>query len=147
MNIPAAPKYELSIKDALVFAGLLDKSKAGRGKPSRLMQEQADMLVTEHAYRIKGRTVDKSSTSTAPTVQRVKAAVGKVISDIPDQMRGIDLIPYVEGKPWKMGIAGCCNLCGNSLTYCPHPEPVVWVDFDRESVVTFRPGKGVKTSR
>lgn len=141
MTIPKAPNYEMSIKDALVFALLLDKSKAGRGKPSKEMQTQADMLVREHGYRIKGRAVSKG-TADAP-VERVKVTTGKVISDTIPQMRGDDLIPIVGGKPWSHGIKGVCNACGASLTHCPCIQARVWVDYDTEGVVeSYKAAKG-----
>lgn len=140
-QIPAPPKYELSLKAALVWAKLLPEDKAGRGKPSKLMQEQGDMLVSQHGYLIKGREAVKASTSTAApaAVQRVKVQVGKQIPDLPDKMRDENLVPIMpNGKVWPMGIKGICNLCGNSLTYCPHPAPKVWLDFQTEGMVTFK---------
>lgn len=147
MPIPTAPKYEMSIKDALVFAELLPKEKAGRGKPSSEMQTQADMLVRDYGYRIKGRVVSgvKSSTPTAEPakVERVKTTTGKDISELIPQTRGDDLIPIMpDGKTWPMGIRGLCNACGVSLTHCPCITPRVWLDFQTEGAVTFKVKRG-----
>lgn len=148
MPIPVAPKHEMSIKDALVHAGLLDKAKAGRGKPSRQMQTDADMLVREYQYRIKGRVVSRPSASTAEstqpvTVERVKTTTGKDISELIPQTRGSDLIPIMpDGKVWPLGINGVCNACGVSLTHCPCITPRVWLDFQTEGPVTFKVKRG-----
>lgn len=144
MTIPKAPAYELSIKDALVVAGLLDKSKAGRGKPSRQMQDQADMLVRDHGYKIKGRAVSSTpaSASTPAPVERVKVTTGKVITDIGDPIRREDewraFATDAEGNEVEVGMRQVDNITGNSLTYSFAPVPKVWVDHNHESEVHFR---------
>lgn len=143
MTVPKAPPGEVSIKAALVHAKWLDPSKAGRGKPSKEMQEQADILVREHGYRIKGRTVSKSTgPSETVKVERVKVQTGTVVPDVIPQTRGDDLIPMVNGKPWSHGIRGVCNTCHVSLTHCPCISPKVWVDYQTEAVPTFKAPRG-----
>lgn len=148
--IPKAPAHTLSLKDALVHAGLLDKARAGRGRPSREMKANAEMLVRDHNYLISGFAATKSSDSTKPVEVRhtPKTSTPTAVVDVPDIMRGEDLIPIMpNGKVWPMGMKGVCNTCKSSLTYCPCVSPVVNLDYNHTGVVTFRtkvPNKEVR---
>lgn len=151
MTIPSAPSHEFKgIKDALVHAGLLDAAKAGRGRPSRQMLTDAEMLVRDHNYRISGYATKPAAKDSTPTstpapakVEKVARTSGKEIADLMPQMRGDDVVPYADGKPWKMGIRGICTNCNVSLTHCPCPQPMVRLDFQTIVPVEFRAKKGV----
>lgn len=141
MSVPTAPSTEFrGIKDALVHAGLLDKDKAGRGRPSRQMLADAETLVKDYGYRIAGYSV-KSQSAAAKTqaeigvtpapkeVQKTAKTSGKEIVEVIPQTRGDDLVPIVNGKPWKMGIRGLCETCRVSLTHCPCVTAIVRLDY------------------
>lgn len=138
MKPPSAKVYRL--KDALVAAGLLDKDKAGRGKPSRLMREQAEGLVAQ-GWNIEGYAVNKGAAPTNSTpapVQRVERKVGKQMVDVPDPFRDEGMFrAMVNGK--EIGFRTVENQCHNSLGWCRCATPKVWVDAFTEGVVTFTP--------
>lgn len=140
-TIPKAPGHELGLKDALRHAGLIEASEVKRGRPSRQFVEWGEALVRE-GYLIKGMTISstpaiKTEETKPAEVKRVKRG-GTEIAELIPQMRGEDVIPYVNGKPWRMGIKGTCNLCGNSLTHCPCPKPMVFLDYKTSVAVDFR---------
>lgn len=127
-------------KAALVKAGKKPAGYDGRGRMSAADKALVEQVAAENpTWNIEGFSVSKATSEKPASVTRVKVTTGKVISDIPDQTRGLDLIPMVEGKPWVMGIKGVCDTCHNSLTYCWCPAPKVRVDGDRVVVVTFKP--------
>jgi hypothetical protein len=141
--IPKAPAHTLSLKDALVHAGLLDKSKAGRGRPSREMKENAEMLVRDHGYLISGfaATPSKDADKPAEVKHTPTTPKGVGILDVPDQVRfenSTEAFSIVDGKRRKVGMRTVCNNCRSSLTYCPCPSPVVNLDYNLTGVVEFR---------
>lgn len=127
------PKVAL-VKDGFLPAGSENK----RGRLSLAAIERLKVLAA-NGVAIEGYSVSKPSDSTAaPVVTRVKHDPN-VIAELIPQTRGEDLIPMVNGKVWPIGIKGCCNTCKVSLTHCPCPSPKVWLDFQTEAVVTFKP--------
>lgn len=146
MSLPAPPdSVERSMKEALVKAGLISASDNKRGRPSRQYIEWTEGLVAQ-GWNIKGYSTSTAPAGTEdkPKVERVKRDPNAVI-DVPDQLRDETLWKAVavnsEGNAVDVGMKKVCNLCGNSLTYCAHPQPVVWVDYNLEAVVDFRPIK------
>lgn len=93
---------------------------------------------------IEGYSVSKPAVQTAKpageTVERDKAT-STGIADVPDMVRDDrDWDVFDDaGKPFVIGIKGCCENCRNSLTYCHCKFPVLRVDNSRVSVVTFKP--------
>jgi hypothetical protein len=136
-----APAIELGLRFALAHAGPNWGGKTGRGRPSREETERGEYLVANHGYRIKGMTVSNPTPAVAgkveePKVERVKVQTG--IAELIPQMRGDDVVPYVNGKPWKLGIRGTCNNCNVSLTHCPCATPIVWIDYQTQGPVQFK---------
>jgi hypothetical protein len=103
----------------------------------------------EDAVR-KGAQIEGFSVSTAPTKDEKPAAVTKVpmvsaekvIYDIgPERYVESEWVAYIheDGKQKEIGLRTVCNTCGASLTYHVCESPRVWVEFDREAVVHFKP--------
>jgi hypothetical protein len=136
------PTHEVSIKEALVLAGKLDKSRAGKGKPSRQMVADADELVKK-GWKIKGRTLVSTPANAEPAkVAKVAGSGGKEIADIGPPRRDDrewEAYANVDGKEVAIGMRTVCNgPCGNSLTYCWCSQSTVFLDFDQTAVVNFR---------
>lgn len=137
-------------KAALVKAGFTegdhtwspgDENK--RGRLSLAAKTECERLAAS-GWDIEGFKVT-AATATAPaTVERVPVTNGaQTIADIPDNPlrddRVLKAIAYdKDGNPANVGMRKVCNICGSSLTYCGCPQPLVWVDFDHESVVNFK---------
>lgn len=131
----------MKLKDALVKDGFLKEGQAGRGRPSKAMIQRAKELVAE-GWDIDGfsATPTKDADKPAQVTHKPTSNEGKVIVDLPDQMRGEDLVPIMpDGKVWPLGIKGICQTCKQSLTHCPCPSPVVLLDYKTTGTVTFRP--------
>lgn len=115
--------------------------EVGRGRMSaahKALIESA--LLADPKLVIEGFSVSKPSVATAkPTVERVSTDTGMV--DVPDMVRDPrDWDAFDDtGKSFAIGIKGCCENCRNSVTYCHCPFPVLRVDQNRVSVVTFKP--------
>lgn len=91
-------------------------------------------------------TARPTSTTEAPEVERTTSETGMV--DVPEPVRLADEWDAFDdtGKRFAIGIKGVCENCRSSVTYCRCKYPVLRVDNDRVSVVTFKPKaqKGVK---
>lgn len=131
------PKVAL-VKDGFLPAG--SENKRGR------LSLAADARLKELAgmgWQIDGYSVSKSTTpDTAPVVTKAASADPNRVVDVPDESRPESLwIAYrhADGKPVDVGMRTCCNVCRASLTYCRCESPRVWVDFDSEAVVYFKP--------
>lgn len=102
----------------------------------------------EDAVR-KGAQIEGYSISTAPAAPDAPVAVDKavvsnekVIYDIgPERYNENEWIAYIheDGKHKEIGIRTVCNGCGASLTYHMCETPRVWVDYNREAMVNFKP--------
>lgn len=73
------------------------------------------------------------------TVERTTSETGMV--DVPEPVRMADEWDAFDdtGKRFDIGIKGVCENCRSSVTYCRCKFPVLRVDNDRVSVVTFKP--------
>lgn len=134
-------------KAALVKSGFLPKgSENKRGRMSAAAIAECERLVTEEGYQIEGFSLATASVgSTAPReVERVKVVPGeKVIADLPAMRHDPDVWQAycnVDGKIVEplAGPKTVCNVCRNSLPYCPCRSPRVWVAGGSEAMVNFR---------
>lgn len=131
-------------KVALVKDGFLPPgSENKRGRLSGAAIERCKELAAS-GWAIEGYVSSKSD-NTAPVVEKVKAqAPGKEIADIGNPLRDESYWEAyandTEGVK-SIGMRTVCNVCGTSLTYCPCKSPRVWLDYDREAVVNFKPRK------
>jgi hypothetical protein len=128
-------------KVALVKDGFLPPGS--ENKKGRLSGAAIDRLkeLAGQGWDIDGYAVSKNADSNTVSVEK-KAVDPNAVIDIPNiarderEMRAFT----TEGE---VGMRTVDNICGASLTYCHCPHPRVWVDFDREAVVYFKPiGKG-----
>lgn len=123
-------------KVALVKDGFLPPgSENKRGRLS------ADAIARLKELAAGGMSIEGYSVSSDNTVEKVAVDPNKVY-DIPNESRPEDswTAHTTEGP---VGMRTICNLCHGSLNYCHCPHPRIWVDFDREAVVYFKPtGKG-----
>lgn len=130
------PKVAL-VKDGFLPAG----SENVRGRLSAAAIERCKELAAK-GWDIDGYTVSKSTAAEdKPVVEKVKHDPNR-IPDVPDQIRDENdwkAIRYFEGKPVEVGMRTVCNVCRSSLTYCPCEKPRVWVDYQDEAVVYFKP--------
>lgn len=114
--------------------------EAGRGRMSREHRALIeDAMIADPKLVIEGFSVAKPSSTTAkPTVERTAPDTGMV--DVPDIVRDPrDWDAFDDtGKRFAIGIKGVCENCRSSVTYCHCPYPVLRVDNDRVSVVTFK---------
>lgn len=126
------PKVAL-VKDGFLPAGSENKRGRLSGAAITRLKELA-----ASGMDIEGYTVSKSSDSTAPPkVEKVSVDPNRVV-DVPDESR-----PEADWQAFstngEIGMRTCCNVCGSSLTYCYCPHPRVWLDFQTEGVVYFKP--------
>ena len=126
------PKEAL-VKDGFLPAGAENK----RGRLS------ADAIARCEALVSQGWKIDGYESKADNTVAKVKVPTGvKEVADIGDPIhdeREWSAYVTVGDKTQTVDMRTCCNLCGrSSLTYCPHPEPQVFVDFDQSAVVSFK---------
>lgn len=135
-------------KVALVKDGFLPPgSENTRGRMSKDAIARCEVLAAQ-GWKIDGFSVVASSsadTSKPVTVERVSVDPNR-IADVPDMARDErDFTAWVtrEGKPEKIGMREVCNVCRSSFTYCHCASPRFWLDHIHESVVTFKPTKGV----
>lgn len=92
---------------------------------------------------IEGYSSSKPTAQTdKPTVERTPKTPTTGMIDCPDPLRDsrdFVVVRRDNGKPIpNVGPATVCNGCHSSLTYCPCPEPRVWLDHEREAVVSFK---------
>jgi hypothetical protein len=127
----------LKPKDALVKDGFLPPgSEKQRGRLSGAAIDRCKELAGQ-GWDIEGYSVTVSSDSTAATVvQKVKADPNAVV-DIPNPTRDETAMTAWAGDV-NVGMRKVCNNCRRSLTYCPCPQPRVWVDHETQAVVHFR---------
>lgn len=130
-------------KEWLAKNGHIDKADINR----RGRMSAANVALIKEAVAngesIEGYSVSKPTLTTSKpeteTVERDKTFSG--VADVPDMVRDPRDWDVVDddGKPFAIGIKGCCENCRNSLTYCHCKFPVLRVDNSRVSVVTFKP--------
>ena len=96
-----------------------------------------------NGVNIEGYSVVKQNVSTdkpePAKVERTKVDPNRIV-DVPDMARDerdFTAYRFEDGKRVEVGMRTVCNVCGSSLTYCHCESPMVWVDFDRQSVVKF----------
>lgn len=116
-------------------------TEIGRGRLSaeniaRIKEAVANGTMIE-GYSVS--TARPTATTDKPAVERTTTDAGMV--DVPDMVRDPrDWDAFDDaGKRFDIGIKGCCENCRNSVTYCRCPFPVLRVDNNRVSVVTFKP--------
>jgi hypothetical protein len=123
-------------------------SEVGRGRLSAahiaLIKEAVSNGVVIEGYSATARPAVTTGKPAAETVTRDVTSTGVV--DVPDMVRDPrDWDAYDDtGKIFAIGIKGVCENCRSSVTYCRCTYPVLRVDHDRVSVVTFKPKKGGK---
>lgn len=108
----------------------------GRG---RLSREHIDLIkdAVKNGAMIEGYSVESAPASTVKTVVKtVKPTGGTDVADIGEPLRDERTLEARAGTQ-SVGMRTVCNICRNSLTYCFCPQPRVWVDYNRESVVEF----------
>lgn len=126
------PKVAL-VKDGFLPAG----SENVRGRLSGAAIERCKQLAAQ-GWDIEGYSVSKSTDSTtAPVVEKVKAIDAGIV-EIPNEYRA-EANWTAHTTEGEIGMRTVCNVCGASLNYCGCLHPKVWVDFDREGVVYFKP--------
>jgi hypothetical protein len=98
-----------------------------------------------------GASIEGYSVSTAPakadetaesTIVKAKVSSEKVVADIgPERFDEAVTVGYVhkDGEAVEVSLRTVCNTCGASLTYHVCDSPRVWVDFDTEATVYFKP--------
>lgn len=127
-------------KEALLKGGRIQAITRGRisAENHKWLAEMAGK-----GWQIDGYTVTKSTTpDTAPVVEKAERRDPNAVVDVPDESRPEHLwIAYrhEDGKPVHIGMREACNVCRASLTYCRCEHPRVWVDFETEAVVYFKP--------
>lgn len=109
-----------------------------RGRLSRENIERIENAVREGAV-IEGYAVSKSTPADNKPVEVDKRPVAnvKTVADVPDERRPEDTWEAFTDDH-AVSMRTVCNVCGNSLSYCPCSSPLVWLDFDRQAVVNFR---------
>jgi hypothetical protein len=132
-DIPTTKGDRVKLKEALVKDGFLKADQVGRGRPSKAMLARATELVAA-GWNIDGfsksTVVDASAGDKTTDVIEHKptVSVGKQIADIgPPRYDPRDYEAYVleNGKPVVIGIKAVCDICRNSITYCPCPTSYV----------------------
>ena len=97
-------------------------------------------IIEGYAATAPVKTADASA-SAKPTVEKVKTDPNRLV-DVPDMRRDErdwSATVKVDGKDREIGFRTVCNGCGSSLGWCYEETSRVWVDSDREAVVTFKP--------
>lgn len=124
-------------KEALVKDGFLPAgSENTRGRMSKAAIARCEELAGK-GWSIDGFSVTKSADTSKPdTVVKVKTDPNAVV-DIPPPTRDETTMEAWAGTV-NVGMRKVCNNCRRSITYCPCPQPRVWVDFDTEAVVHFK---------
>lgn len=116
----------------------------GRGRLAAhhkaLIEEALSKDSSLHIEGFSVTTVATAQTEGKKAERTPKESTG--ILDVPDPLRDardFTLVLRDTGKPVPgLGMKNVCNGCHNSFTYCPCPNPRVWVDADIESVVSFK---------
>lgn len=118
-------------------------TEIGRGRLSaeniaRIKEAVSNGVVIE-GYAVATARPTATTAKPAATVERTTSDTG--VADVPDMVRDPrDWDAFDDtGKRFAIGIKGCCENCRSSVTYCHCKFPVLRVDNDRVSVVTFKP--------
>lgn len=123
-------------KEYLVKHGHI--KEAGRGRLSKEHIAIIEEAVKGGAF-IEGYSISTPANDAEPV--EVKRAPAVDVYDVPDEVRPErDWEAYSESGA-AVGMRTICNLCGNSLNYCHHQTPVVWVDHKTMTGVVFSPRK------
>lgn len=115
----------------------------GRGRLSAaniaLIKEAVSNGVMIEGYAVSTARPSVETAKPAATVERTTSDTGMV--DVPEPVRMADEWDAFDdtGKRFAIGIKGVCENCRSSVTYCRCLYPVLRVDNDRVSVVTFKP--------
>lgn len=123
-------------KSALVKDGFLPPGS--ENKRGRLSLDAINRLkeLAASGWDIDGYS---KATVSSPETVKSKAPVDSArIPDVPDESRPENDWSAFVGTN-EIGMRTVCNVCGSSLTYCRCSQPRVWLDFDREAVVYFKP--------
>lgn len=132
------PKVAL-VKDGFLPAG----SENVRGRLSLPAIERLKELAAI-GWDIDGYTVKKSAdANTAPVIEKATVSQGKVIPDVPADIRDENTWSahiLIDGKHKEIGMRTVCNgPCGSSLTNCWCEKSRVWDGRNNEVVVEFKP--------
>jgi len=123
-------------KAALVKDGFLPPgSENVRGRLSGAAISRCEELAAK-GWKIDGFM----ASSQTKTVVRVPKPDPERVFDIPDETRNESYWRAFAGDG-EIGMRTVCLRCNSSLTYCPCPSPVVWLDFQTQGTVTFKPRK------
>lgn len=119
-------------------------SVGGRGRMS-LAHKNLIMEAVANGTAIEGYALKEAVTLTGKEspaeVKRIVMDPNKIV-DVPDACRDEKAVMGFyreEGKVIEIGMRTVDNNCGNSLNYCHCESPRVWVDYDRQVVVNFKP--------
>lgn len=135
-------------KQWLFDNGHIDKMGQGRMSAVHiaLVKEAVSNGVQIEGYSVVTSKPSATTAKPAETVERTTSETGMV--DVPEPVRMADEWDAFDdtGKRFDIGIKGVCENCRSSVTYCRCKFPVLRVDNDRVSVVTFKPKaqKGAK---
>lgn len=108
-----------------------------RGRMSLAHKQLIEDAVSKGA-KIDGFSLVKSKGEDSK-VEKVSVSTDR-IADVPDEHRAEEMWE-AHTSEGTVGMRTVCNNCTSSLTYCHCQHPRVWVDFDREGVVFFKPRK------
>jgi hypothetical protein len=128
-------------KEALVKDGFLPPgSENVRGRLSGAAIDRCKELAA-NGWTIEGYQSKSGNTGVA-VVEKVKVVTGaKEIADIGDPIHDEnewEAYITVDDKRETVDMRKCCNQCQASLTYCPHPYPTIFLDYNAEAVVSFK---------
>lgn len=130
------PKAAL-VKDGFLPAGSENKRGRLSGDAVNRLKELA-----ANGWNIEGFTVSKPTAEVKDNdepvkVERVKRDSSAIEELVPMTRDENALEAFTSNG--KIGFRTVCNICGSSLTHCPCPQPKVWLDYNREGVVYFKP--------
>lgn len=132
------PKVAL-VKDGFLPAG--SENKRGRLSADAInrLKELALSGWDIDGYSVVKGTPDPTAAIPLPGDRVEKVSVDpNSIADVPDETRPeSDWNAFVGNK--SIGMRTVCNTCHSSLTYCHCQHPRVWIDYNAEGVVVFKP--------
>lgn len=126
-------------KQYLLSIGALKEITRGR-----LSREHIDLCKEAAAKGISIEGYSVNDSGTRPVVVKEPPRDHSAVLDVPDAVRDESAWEAFAETPdglKPVGIKTVCNACGNSLPYCRDQHPRVWLDFDREGVVVFKPAR------
>jgi hypothetical protein len=116
-----------------------------RGRISRENHALIEKAVRDGAS-IEGYSVStaavKGTETPESTIVKAKVSSEKTVADIgPERFDEAVTVGYIhqDGKSVEISLRTVCNTCGASLTYHVCDSPRIWVDFDTEATVYFKP--------